>query len=433
MSIDSNIFNSSLFNNRGAVILHPFTITSDHIISLLMANFRYLTNDFYDEDMEKTIKLPLNGDQFLIINERGTLGGSYKTWIPQRSMARYEDEKLILTRLYSGSTIIVDSATNLVNSNLIDLIREYYSSGKKTSSVLIILATEGVLDKELDVIGNIFKDGSKYIFNYIPCMGLNSIVHNIITLRLPIDIIRGMTLDNKRFQQISNFIYPVHTNKPDFDQVEGGWMTQDILKTLEDTSPKFKHVLDIILHKSKDKHIIYTSMRDRAGLRLLSTLLEYTNIPYIVVDSQEPIPQRIIKILHFNLLTSPCVLLTNNFPDVYVCNVSHVHFVDSVNIDLYYNMIKSIHGIHDISPPKGIPQIQLEREEIWTPDPVDSKTLNIHYYITYIGTHSIDAENYQKFAIMLSQYQQYFDKLVEDSLTLSYNPYLGLFNETDVK
>lgn len=174
-------------------------------------------------------------------------------------------------------------------------------------------------------------------------------------------------------------------------------------------------------------------MKDRAGLKLLSTLLGYLNMPYILLDSQESIPQRIIKILHFNLVKAPCVLLTNNYPDVYVCNVSHVHFIDNVNIDLYYKMIKSIHGIHDITSPKDLPQIELDKDNIWTPDIIHSKTLNIHYYITYIGTHSLDAENYQKFAITLSQYQQYFDKLVEDSLTLSYNPYLGLFNGTDVK
>lgn len=141
--------------------------------------------------------------------------------------------------------------------------------------------------------------------------------------------------------KLSNFLYPVTKELPDIDISEGGWMTSKLLEHLPYLSPKINRLVKI-LQDSQGKGLIITETEDRAGARLLTTLLRYKKFNTILLSSNDNEEDTIYKILTFNMLKAEDkpILLSNVIPDARLISIEHIHFLDSApDSSHYYDLL----------------------------------------------------------------------------------------------
>lgn len=93
-----------------------------------------------------------------------------------------------------------------------------------------------------------------------------------------------------RSRQAGNMIYPrtiIDEKDLDYNPKEdkliedGGWITDDVIKHLENYSPKFKVIINLIF-LIKGKHVIYSQFKTRYGVYFLEAVLKYYNVPTLL-------------------------------------------------------------------------------------------------------------------------------------------------------
>jgi hypothetical protein len=121
--------------------------------------------------------------------------------------------------------------------------------------------------------------------------------------------------------QVTNFLYPetlqrLHniprdrrpTITPDRPTSEGGWLTKDILKELEERSPKLSWLISYF-QKNPGKHIVWSSFSHSNGVDLIESILQLAGFKTIKITGSDSIRQRYQKIEEFN--RQSLILVTN--------------------------------------------------------------------------------------------------------------------------
>ena len=126
-------------------------------------------------------------------------------------------------------------------------------------------------------------------------------------------------------------------------QHSNGWMSPDILTTLDKHGPKLTNMLNMILTSidNGQKSVVFTKYRNHYGLNLISTLLRYLNVPHIVLSGEVTQANRITMITTFNG-SNGIVLLSNVDLPGDLINVSNIHFfegTDTTNVVKYVNHV----------------------------------------------------------------------------------------------
>lgn len=99
-----------------------------------------------------------------------------------------------------------------------------------------------------------------------------------------------LAVQRLKSRQAGNMIYPSYILKeddPDYSKKEdklvedGGWINDQIIEHLEDYSPKFKVILNLVFF-IKGKHVIYSEFKTRYGVHFLAAVLKYYNVPTLL-------------------------------------------------------------------------------------------------------------------------------------------------------
>jgi hypothetical protein len=85
----------------------------------------------------------------------------------------------------------------------------------------------------------------------------------------------------------------------DFTIKNGGWVSKDIFKDLEDRGEKIFEILDDI-ESHKGKHAIYTRFKTYFGSRLIGAFLDLKEIPYVFFDGDMSDRDRVKVLERFN-------------------------------------------------------------------------------------------------------------------------------------
>ena len=86
------------------------------------------------------------------------------------------------------------------------------------------------------------------------------------------------------------------TIPPDTDISDQGWMTTDILSRLKMYSPKLVQLLTGVQSDLNQRHVIFSRLNDRGGLRAIQTLLSYLHIESVMIIDTDSLEDNLIKI-----------------------------------------------------------------------------------------------------------------------------------------
>ena len=300
-------------SNDVTLVLYPPYVGSSNAVASFLTVKNITSNLVYimTQDMES-------------INSAVGQDLSKKIFLP------YDTSKGLTSSLKTKSTLIIDSLVLFRMSNMGPLL-----SSRKKECHLVILESSDILPSDEQYLRQLYPQFS--VLTYLLSPQQPELVYKLEQTHMS-------SLQSRRYDKcendkdklrIGNFIYPegisVESETPtDDDRGEGGWLTKSIIGKVREYSPKISNLLTIILSRYEDKHVVYTRFKNRSGLDLLNTLLNYLDVPHIVMTQDDDNNEQIGKITTFSNEPHQKVLITNAVPPSEICDVTHVHFLEGI-------------------------------------------------------------------------------------------------------
>jgi hypothetical protein len=174
---------------------------------------------------------------------------------------------------------------------------------------------------------------------------------------------------------------------------------------LEQHSPK----LNLLLKKLEQggRHLVYVPEKFRNGISLVKSIFDCHNVNHFQVPLGRS-DKELRKMLYTMSLTDIPVILSSIVPPIQLFGITDVHFIDSVDLDLYDRTISALHGASD-----SVAQDSQKLDKI-----------NFHYYITEIMDDSgkvmcsRDIAFYNKFVKDLAERKRGYNALTAKSKSM---------------
>lgn len=356
----------------------------------------------------------------LLVQDPKSVSDAVGTQLPDSLFSPYEDNTSIQSALNTNSYIFIDNPSLFREARLDQIF-----INKSPQCKLIFFATIGITDTDVTMLNVTFNDIGYLRFSLasegpeIDYMLESTLMtqkqtdrynarrQTELELQGSSDPIQFYQAQNYIYSmQIGNFLYPPdiqqlldtsrlkNTNIPsDTDQSQGGWLTEQVLDTLNTHSPKLAQLLTSILTHYNTKHIIYSRYLNHFGVILISTLLYYLGVPHLTLVDSDNFTVRADKVNSYNSSTTDNlrVLVTNIIPTYDLLNIGHLHFVEGIEHRVYKAFIDRVYK-------KRLTQVRV---------------FSIHIYVTQKadGTDAADAVYYRPFTDQIMNLTSIYDTL----------------------
>lgn len=306
-------FYSFFLETQNSLILYPYYIKSSNAVA------SFLTSD------ELVTKV-----SYIMTKDPNSIDSASVQNISQELYIPYEYNKNLAKIITSNCIVIIDSLTLF---RMADLASKLISRNKKC--ILIIFTS------------TFFRSGDLEYFNHHYTH--HSLVSYQMSSRNP--TIRYELEHLKNNSDLTNVSkYPTFSqndviidtqNIPDIDKGEGGWLYEDFLSEVPNYFPKISRLITILITQFEHHHIIYTQYKNKNGIDLIDTILNYLNIQHTIVYENDDHNEQTGKISTFNN-SDHSIILTNTIPRCEITNTTHIHFLDGIDYINYQGFINNI-------------------------------------------------------------------------------------------
>jgi len=238
-------------------------------------------------------------------------------------------------------------------------------------------------------------------------------------------------------RQASNFMYPPHINEIDKNYIQSvyaqdgrakeiresipkdllasqpqGWVSEEYFGPgqLETMSPKFKKILDKILEFRNSKHMVFSFLKTRAGVHLLSSILQLQGIPCALFSGDMNDKQRTKILDTFNKVENregkliTVILVTYAGAEgINLLETQHVHIMDSDPRELKIQQVigRAVRFKSHINMPKENRVVNVWR--YWSVSPQSTKL-------------TVDEMLYVKGETRMNMINSFIDMMVRNSI-----------------
>lgn len=375
-------FYSFFLEKQNSLILHPYYVKSSNAVT------SFLTSD---ELVSKAT--------YIMTEDPGSINVAAGKDLSSRIYLKYEYDRNLAKILANECIILVDSLTLF---RMADLASKMTSRNK--NCIVIIFTSVFFRSGDLEYF-------NRYYLQYgLVSYQMSSRNPNIRyeLQHLPPDSLDKTSIDTSNYTSNNSppRNYPIFTRNgivvdtkdfPDIDKGEGGWLYEGFLSDVSTYFPKISRLLTILISQYEHRHIVYTRYRDKNGLDLIDTLLNYLNLPHTIVYENDDHNEQTGKISTFNN-SDHSILLTNTIPRGEITNSTHIHFVDGLDYIDYQGFINNNC-----------------RNCLW-------KTFTPSEYVIYFYVHTPDDEkSYTKLAARIEANEGKFHELIEQSVHIIFD------------
>lgn len=322
-------FYSFFLDKKTSLVLHPYYIKSNNAIASFLTSVELISKVLH-----------------IMTEDSSSINIASGKELPPEIYLPYEYNQSLSKKLTTNCVILVDSLTLFRTTELASKL-----AGQNRKCVLIIFTSvfrSG--EDDLNYFSKYYlqhglvsyqmssrNPGISYKLEHIPPSNKSdekSILENgkedkdkDPTIGYPVSDQNSVTIDTQDF--------------PDIDKGEGGWLSEDFLSDVPTYFPKISRLLTILISQFEHHHIVYTQFKNKNGLDLLDTLLNYLSIQHTIVYGNDDHSEHMGKISTFNE-SDHSIILTNTIPRTEITNITHIHFLDGIEYIGYQGFINNI-------------------------------------------------------------------------------------------